>query len=198
MKYQIKPYSLDQDMDWFISMQFESMRENNALDLKKPEGDRPAVFNYQLKRLDCDDDPAMLLSLWYQNFKTRLVVGFQIPEDQIRERFKEFSTPSRFDGSNTATFIATSNGGPPAGFVQIYQSKGDLGEQEYTWMWTPEISPGHPKNEVIESLIQQVESWTRERGLEAIRTGPYIGNDPRDWLVNRGYRATNLFMYYKI
>ena len=37
MKYRIEPYSPDRDMDWFTSMQFESMRENNALDLKKPE-----------------------------------------------------------------------------------------------------------------------------------------------------------------
>lgn len=326
MNYRIEPYSPDRDMDWFISMQFESMRENNALDLRKtrnvpveehrtellkliqskkdneilickqeqlnkrigyiwiaergycdpwdfnslpawvydvrvspqfrgqglgkaliaagcnwaknngferiglhvlgenhiaihlyqvlgfetghcylqkripktPDSSHAPSNHYSVRRFNGKNDPTSLLTLWYQNFKTRITPDIQIPEEHIQQRFKEFSENSPFDRRGTETFIATSNGGTPAGFVQIYQSKGDPGENEYTWMWTPEISPTHPKNEVVESLLSQVEDWTRDHSLETIRTGPYIGSDLRDWLDNRGYQTTNIFMFSKL
>jgi ribosomal protein S18 acetylase RimI-like enzyme len=156
-----------------------------------PAGDAP----YRVQCFTPGDDTGKLTALWYQNFKAISQAFGASSVGRILDQFNELSHKADFNSPKQTTFMAYDPQDRLAGFVRVYRSKGDLGNQSYTWMWAPEISTEYPRKKALEVLLQQVDAWSWDQDLNVIRTGPYPDQDLRAEVQAQGYGVANLFMF---
>lgn len=156
-----------------------------------PAGDAP----YRVERFIPGQDPGELTALWYENFKAISQAYGAPTEDRLLDQFNQLSTKADFNDCKQTTFTAYNLQDHLAGFVRVYRSKGDLGDQAYTWMWAPEISALNPIQPTLDALLRQVDAWSWEQNLSVIRTGPYPDSNLCSQVQSRGYTAANLFMF---
>ena len=157
----------------------------------RPAGDAP----YRVQRFTPGDDPGKLTTLWYRNFKAICRAFGTASDGRVLDQFNELSRKTDFNSSDQTTFMAYDPQDRLTGFVRVYRSKGDLGNQSYTWMWAPEISPTFPRKKTLEVLLQQVDAWSWDQELNVIRTGPYPDQDLGAEVQAQGYAVVNLFMF---
>jgi ribosomal protein S18 acetylase RimI-like enzyme len=166
-------------------------KELNSQPAKHPAGD--AI--YRVERFTPGQDPGELTTLWYENFKAISQAYGAPADDPLLDQFKQLSAKVDFNSHKQATFTTYDPKDRLAGFVRVYRSKGDLGDQTYTWMWAPEISSRTSGQPALEALLRQVDAWSWEQNLNVIRTGPYPDSNLCSEVQSRGYTATNLFMF---
>ena len=166
-------------------------KQLNSQPVVHPAGDAP----YRVVRFTSTHDPGELTALWYENFKAVSQAYGTPEEDRLLDQFNQLSAKADFDSQKQTTFIAYDPQDRLAGFVRIYRSKGDLGDQAYTWMWAPEMSTRTPRQPALAALLQQVDAWSWEQNLNVIRTGPYPDSDLCSQVQTWGYTAANLFMF---
>jgi len=156
-----------------------------------PAGDAP----YRVQRFIPGQDPGELTALWYENFKAISQAHGAPTENLMLDQFNQLSAQVDFNTQKQATFMAYDPQDRLAGFVRVYRSKGDLGDQAYTWMWAPEISTRYPQQLALEALLRQVDAWSWEQNLSVIRSGPYPDRQLCSLVQSRGYTTANLFMF---
>lgn len=156
-----------------------------------PAGDAP----YRVECFTPGQDPGELTALWYENFKAISQAYGTPAEDRLLEQFKQLSAQVDFDSQKQTTFMAYDPQDRLAGFVRVYRSKGDLGDQAYTWMWAPEISAQNSRQPALEVLLRRVDAWSWEQNLSMIRSGPYPDQHLCSQVQSQGYTTANLFMF---
>ncbi|MFW9916370.1 MAG: GNAT family N-acetyltransferase [Candidatus Thorarchaeota archaeon] len=141
-----------------------------------------------------DQDEENVFALGYENFKTLVLAGKEVPEEEIRDKYHNYIKSIDFKKRKHFIFVAEDEQGIFAGFVWFYISQGDLGDKEYVWMLDLEVAPTYRKQGLGLQLLAHAERLSRELGLDTIRTGVHGHNKAAFRLFrSKGYKEANLF-----
>jgi hypothetical protein len=138
-----------------------------------------------------ESDYQQVFQLDFEHFHEVALSTCAIPAVQVREAYQKFMNAVNI--RNEWIVLAQDDEQNSVGFIWAYQSRGDLGDQEYAWLRNLQVVNQQP--DLPAALLKQLESWAYLSNLSVIRTGvTAYDRQLLDLLLSRNFVETNLYL----
>jgi GNAT superfamily N-acetyltransferase len=128
-------------------------------------------MDFEIRTLRTETDRDFFDQLNFESFKHDFIRGENIPEEEVRQRFREFEAADPLDpwGANHLTYFANTLDGELAGLIWLAERPPFYKfRQQLVWIYNLHVIPQYRRHGLARKLLAKADEWAVERELNVL------------------------------